>query len=63
MGEIVVGLRPGDLTLFAGDEQVLRIAAPLLAQTLHAGSLTRDLKESSGDGSGGALRRPGSEGA
>ena len=46
IGEIVVGLRPGDLTLSAGDEQVLRIAAPLLAQTLRARLLTNDLRES-----------------
>ena len=46
MGELVVGLRPGDLTLSSGDEQVLRIVAPLLAQTLRARQLTNDLKES-----------------
>ncbi len=46
MGEIAVGLRPGDLTLSTGDEQVLRIVAPLLAQTLRARLLTNDLKES-----------------
>ena len=46
IGEIVVGLRPGDLTLSAGDEQVLRIVAPLLAQTLRARLLTNDLRES-----------------
>lgn len=43
MGELVVGLRPGDLTLSTGDEQVLRIVAPLLAQTLRARLLTNDL--------------------
>ena len=46
MGEFTVGLRPGDLTLSAGDEQVLQIAAPLLAQTLRARRLTEDLIES-----------------
>jgi signal transduction histidine kinase len=43
MGELVVGLRPGELTLSTGDEQVLRIVAPLLAQTLRARLLTNDL--------------------
>ncbi|MBI2765563.1 MAG: hypothetical protein HYX53_06575 [Chloroflexi bacterium] len=45
-GEIVVGLRAGDLTLSAGDAQVLRIVAPLLAQTLRARLLANDLRES-----------------
>ena len=44
VGEIVVGLRPGDLTLSAGDERVLRIVVPLLAQTLRARSLAADLR-------------------
>jgi two-component system, NarL family, sensor kinase len=48
VGEIVVGLRPGDLTLSAGDERVLRIVAPLLAQTLRARSLAADLQTSRG---------------
>ncbi len=34
VGELLVGLRPGDLRLSATDEQVLRVVAPLLAQTL-----------------------------
>ncbi|HZG98871.1 MAG TPA: hypothetical protein VEY14_11460, partial [Nocardioidaceae bacterium] len=34
VGELVVGLRAGDLRLSAADEQVLRVVAPLLAQTL-----------------------------
>jgi two-component system NarL family sensor kinase len=34
VGELVVGLRAGDLRLDAADEQVLRVVAPLLAQTL-----------------------------
>jgi signal transduction histidine kinase len=48
VGEIVVGLRPGDLTLSAGDERVLRIVAPLLAQTLRARRLAADLQTSRG---------------
>jgi signal transduction histidine kinase len=48
VGEIVVGLRPGDLNLSAGDERVLRIVAPLLAQTLRARSLAADLQTSRG---------------
>ncbi len=46
VGEVVVGLRPGTLTLSAEDEQVLRIVGPLLAQTLRARALALDLKES-----------------
>ncbi len=45
-GELVIGLRPGDLTLSAGDEQALGIVAPLVAQTLRARRLSRDLQES-----------------
>ena len=48
LGEVVVGLRPGDLSLSSADEDVLRIVAPLLAQTLRARALARDLKESRG---------------
>jgi signal transduction histidine kinase len=48
VGELVVGLRPGDLTLSAGDERVLRIVAPLLAQTLRARKLAGDLQTSRG---------------
>jgi signal transduction histidine kinase len=48
VGEIVVGLRPGDLNLSAGDEHVLRIVAPLLAQTLRARALAADLQSSRG---------------
>jgi signal transduction histidine kinase len=47
-GEIEVGLRPGDLTLSAADEHVLRIVAPLLAQTLRARNLARELQDSRG---------------
>jgi signal transduction histidine kinase len=46
VGEIVVGLRPGTVRLSAGDEQMLRIVGPLLAQTVYARSLALDLKES-----------------
>jgi two-component system NarL family sensor kinase len=48
VGEIVVGLRPGDLNLSAGDERVLRIVAPLLAQTLRTRALADDLQTSRG---------------
>ncbi len=44
--ELVVGLRPGDLGLSAGDEHVLRLVAPLLAQTMRARALAADLQES-----------------
>ncbi len=47
-GELVVGLRPGDLTLPAGDAQVLQIVGPLLAQTLRSSALTEELKASRG---------------
>ena len=47
-GELVVGLRPGDLSFSAGDEQVLRLTVPLLAQTLRARALAEDLAESRG---------------
>jgi signal transduction histidine kinase len=47
-GELVVGLRPGDLTFSPGDEQVLRLTVPLLAQTLRARALAEDLIESRG---------------
>ncbi len=46
VGEVVVGLRAGDLTLAASDADVLRIVAPLLAQTLRAQALARDLQTS-----------------
>ena len=44
--ELVVGLRPGDLALGSTDQHVLRLAAPLLAQTLRARALAADLQES-----------------
>jgi two-component system NarL family sensor kinase len=46
VGEIVVGLRAGDLGLSPADEDVLRIVAPLLAQTLRARAMSRDLQKS-----------------
>ena len=48
VAEIEVGLRPGDLTLSSGDEHVLRIVAPLLAQNLRARALLDDLRVSRG---------------
>ena len=45
-GSLEVGLRPGDLTLSAGDEHVLRLVGPLLAQTLRANRLAADLQVS-----------------
>ena len=47
-GELVVGLRAGDLSFSPGDEQVLRLTVPLLAQTLRARALAEDLIESRG---------------
>jgi two-component system NarL family sensor kinase len=44
--ELIVGLRPGDLSLSRGDEHVLRLVAPLLAQALRARALASDLQES-----------------
>ena len=48
VGELVVGLRPGDLTLPAADVQVLQIVGPLLAQTLRSRALSEELKASRG---------------
>ncbi len=47
-GRLVVGLRPGDLALNRGDEQVLRLTVPLLAQTLRARALAAEVVESRG---------------
>lgn len=47
-GELVVGLRPGDLSLSSGDAHVLSLVAPLLAQTLRARALAHELRESRG---------------
>ncbi|WP_224276391.1 sensor histidine kinase [Nocardioides lacusdianchii] len=46
VGEVVVGLRAGDLGLSRADEDVLRIMAPLLAQTLRARQMSADLQRS-----------------
>ncbi|MFY9916531.1 MAG: histidine kinase [Nocardioidaceae bacterium] len=45
-GELVIGLRAGDLRLAPGDDHVLRLVAPLLAQTLRASALAADLQVS-----------------
>ncbi|WP_109507192.1 sensor histidine kinase [Nocardioides speluncae] len=45
-GELVVGLRAGDLALTAGDRHVLDLARPLLAQSLRARLLADQLQES-----------------
>ena len=47
-GALIVGLRPGDLAFSAGDEQVLGLTLPLLAQTLRARSLAEQLLDSRG---------------
>lgn len=44
--ELVVGMRAGDLTMSRGDEQVLDLAAPLLAQALRARALVAELHAS-----------------
>lgn len=44
--ELVVGLRAGDLVMTRGDEQVLALAAPLLAQALRARALVAELRAS-----------------
>jgi signal transduction histidine kinase len=49
VGEVVVGLRAGDLRLSAADENVLKIVAPLLAQTIRARALAADLQASRGE--------------
>jgi two-component system NarL family sensor kinase len=46
VGEVVVGLRAGDFGLSRADEAVLRIVAPLLAQTLRARQMSEDLQRS-----------------
>ncbi|MEV6237444.1 sensor histidine kinase [Lentzea sp. NPDC051838] len=47
-GQLVVGLRPGDLAFSEPDEHVLRLTVPLLAQALRARALAADLIESRG---------------
>lgn len=44
--ELVVGLRVGDLAMTRGDDQVLHLAAPLLAQALRARALVAELRAS-----------------
>jgi signal transduction histidine kinase len=44
--ELEVGLRAGDLTLTREDEAVLRLVAPLLAQTMRAVALAADVQSS-----------------
>ncbi|MDQ1669923.1 MAG: hypothetical protein QOE40_1984 [Actinomycetota bacterium] len=46
VAELVVGLRAGDLALSPGDEHVLRLVAPLLAQAMRARRLAADLQAS-----------------
>jgi len=46
VGELEVGLRAGDLGLTQGDEHVLKLVAPLLAQTLRARALAADVQTS-----------------
>jgi signal transduction histidine kinase len=48
VGRLLVGLRPGDLTFSPGDEQVLRLTVPLLAQTLRARALAAEVVASRG---------------
>jgi two-component system NarL family sensor kinase len=48
IGDLVVGLRAGDLALSPGDQHVLRLVAPLLTQTLRAQALAGELQESRG---------------
>jgi signal transduction histidine kinase len=47
-GELMVGLRPGDLRLSPRDEHVLCLVGPLLAQSVRARALAADLRESRG---------------
>ena len=46
VGELVVGLRPGELMLTKADAAALRIVAPAIAQAVYANSLARELRES-----------------
>jgi two-component system NarL family sensor kinase len=48
LGRLVVGLRPGDLSFSSGDDQVLRLTVPLLAQRLRARALAAEVVESRG---------------
>lgn len=49
VGELVVGLRSGELRLRASDETVLDVIAPALGQALHARLLTTELRRSRGE--------------
>lgn len=44
IGELVVGIRPGDLGLSRDDERVLTLSLPLLVQTIKARSLATSLQ-------------------
>ncbi|MCP3424447.1 sensor histidine kinase [Nocardioides pinisoli] len=44
IGELVVGIRPGDLGLSRDDERVLTLSLPLLVQTIEARSLATNLQ-------------------
>jgi signal transduction histidine kinase len=46
VGSLVVGLRPGDLSLSRDDEHVLRLVAPLLAQAVQSRTLAAELQAS-----------------
>jgi two-component system NarL family sensor kinase len=46
VGELEVGLRPGDVALSRDDEHVLALVAPLLALTARSGALAAALQES-----------------
>jgi signal transduction histidine kinase len=50
--DLVVGLRPGDLTLPADDAHVLRLTAPLLTLALRAHALNASLRESRAEARG-----------
>jgi len=45
VGDLVVGLRPGDLRLKSADHTVLSLAAPLLAQSVRARALAEGLQQ------------------
>jgi two-component system, NarL family, sensor kinase len=49
VGELVVGLRSGELRLRPGDETVLDVLAPALGQALHARLLAAELQRSRGE--------------
>jgi two-component system NarL family sensor kinase len=46
VGTLLLGLRPGEVRLTAGDDSVLRIVAPALAQVLRSRALAAQLHES-----------------